>query len=353
MMTEPLLKVLDLQKHFPITSGIFRRKIGEVKAVDGVSFDLEKGKIIALVGESGSGKTTVGKLLVRIYRPTAGSIIVAGQDIAGLGGSTLKKYRRKAQMVFQDPTSSLNPRRRVIDIVADPLKVHRIGSRAERHDLLYKIMDRLDLPKDYLYRYPHSLSGGQKQRVGIARAIIMNPDLVVLDEPTASLDVSVQANIISLLRELREEYKLTYVFISHNLSLVRNFADSTIVMYLGRVMEMAATTELFSSPMHPYTIALLSSIPTISDEERKLLPTKIRLEGEIPSAMRVPTGCRFASRCPMAFPMCSKVEPKLTETNGRLVRCHLFDDSVQKPDQKPAKYAAWDPLNVSNSSSES
>lgn len=327
-MSEPLLQVRNLKKYFPITGGILKRKIGDVRAVDGVSFDVIRGDTLAVVGESGSGKTTVGKTLIRIFKPTEGSILFENDDIAKLEGNALKNYRRMAQMVFQDPTSSLNPRRRILDIVMDPVNVHEIGSRRERYEMVARIMDRVELPRDFLYRYPHSLSGGQKQRVGIARAVIMNPALVILDEPTASLDVSVQANIISLLKEIQKEYGLTYVFISHNLSLVRNIADRVMVMYLGRAMEMAPTKELFTNPMHPYTIALLSVIPTVSDEEEKLLPERIKLEGEIPSSVRIPKGCRFASRCPKALDSCSLDEPALVDVGGHLVRCHQLEKNA-------------------------
>jgi len=327
-MSEPMLRVLDLKKYFPMTGGLLKRKIGEVKAVDGVSFDVMKSDTLALVGESGSGKTTVGKMLVRILKPTSGSIFFANEDIAKHEGDSLKNYRRMAQMVFQDPTSSLNPRRKILDIVIDPLNVHKIGLKSERYEMVTRMMDRVELPRDFLYRYPHSLSGGQKQRVGIARAVIMNPALVVLDEPTASLDVSVQANIVSLLKEIQKEYGLTYVFISHNLSLVRNIADWVTVMYLGRAMEMAPTEQLFTKPMHPYTIALLSVVPTVSEEEEKLLPERVRLEGEIPSSVRIPKGCRFASRCPKAHERCSSDEPPLVDLGGHFVRCHQIEEGA-------------------------
>ena len=327
-MSKSLLEINDLKKYFPITGGLLKKKIAEVKAIDGVTFNVEKGTTVALVGESGSGKTTVGKSLIGVHTPTSGHIKYDGDDVTQLADSSLKDYRRKVQMVFQDPTSSLNPRRKIMDIVMDPLNVGNIGTKTERYERVLEMMDRVELPQDFVYRYPHSLSGGQKQRVGIARALVTNPELIVLDEPTASLDVSVQANIISLLKDLQQKYKLTYVFISHNLSLVRNIADTVIVMYLGRIMEEAKTSDLFKSPKHPYSEALLSVIPTVTEEEDTLLPNRIKLEGEIPSAMKIPDGCRFVTRCPEAFDHCSQVEPEMLNVSKRLVRCHLFDKKV-------------------------
>ncbi len=323
-MAKLLLEVKGVKKYFPVMSGLLRRQIGEVRGVDGVDFKVERGKTLAIVGESGSGKTTLGKTIVHLYRPTSGSILFDGVDLAQLDEQQFKPYRTRLQMVFQDPTSSLNPRRKIRDMLLDPLRVNRIGTESERYQRGRRLIERVGLPVDFLHRYPHMLSGGQKQRVCIARAIISNPDLVVLDEPTSALDVSVQAQLVDLLQSLQEEFDLTYLFISHNLALVRNIANEVIVMYLGRVMEAGPTDEVFSNPRHPYTLALLSSIPPVIDEDAKVLPSKIKLSGEIPSSMRVPAGCRFVTRCPYKMPACETLEPPIVQVGLQDVRCHLY-----------------------------
>lgn len=321
-----LLRVEQLKKYFPITAGVLGRQVGQVKAVDDVSFTVPEGQTSALVGESGSGKTTVGKTVIRLIRPTAGDILFDGTNLSALRERELKGWRRQMQMVFQDPSASLNPRRRVADIVATPLEVHGIGTRRERLARVWELLDLVELPEKYLYSYPHALSGGQKQRVAIARALALHPRLVVLDEPTSALDVSVQAKILALLAQLQQELGLTYLLISHDLSVVKNFSDYIAVMYLGRIMEIAPTEKLFARPLHPYTRALLSAIPVVSEEELQVIPEHITLEGEIPSPADVPSGCVFHTRCYAISEICKVDElPPLVEIESdHKVRCHLF-----------------------------
>jgi len=320
-----LLRVERLRKYFPITAGFLGRQVGQVRAVDDVSFTVPEGQTFALVGESGSGKTTVGKTVIRLIHPTAGDILFNGTNLSVLGERELKSWRRQMQMVFQDPSASLNPRRRVADIVATPLEVHGIGTRRERLARVRELLDLVELPEKYLYSYPHALSGGQKQRVAIARALALHPRFVVLDEPTSALDVSVQAKILALLARLQQELGLTYLLISHDLSVVKNFSDYVAVMYVGRIMEMAPTEKLFARPLHPYTQALLSAIPVVSEEELEVIPERITLEGEIPSPANAPSGCVFHTRCNKVKDLCQVELPPLAEVESdHKVRCHLF-----------------------------
>ena len=320
-----LLRIEELKKYFPITAGFLGRQVGQIKAVDDVSFAVPEGQTYALVGESGSGKTTVGKTVSRLIRPTGGDILFDGTNISSLDEGELKEWRREMQMVFQDPAASLNPRRRVANIVATPLEVHGIGGRQERLARVRELMGLVELPEKYLYSYPHALSGGQKQRVAIARALALNPRFVVLDEPTSALDVSVQAKILALLARLQKELKLTYLLISHDLSVVKNFSDYIAVMYLGKIMESAATQKLFEDPLHPYTRSLLSAIPVIVDEELALIPERISLEGDIPSPANAPSGCVFHTRCYACMEICKEEVPLPVEvTEGHYVWCHLF-----------------------------
>jgi len=320
-----LLRVEQLKKYFSITAGFLGRQVGQVKAVDDVSFIVPEGQTSALVGESGSGKTTVGKTVIRLIRPTAGDILFNGMNLSMLREREMKSWRRQMQMVFQDPSSSLNPRRRVADIVATPLEVHGIGTRRERLARVRELLNLVELPEKYLYSYPHALSGGQKQRVAIARALALHPRFVVLDEPTSALDVSVQAKILALLARLQQELGLTYLLISHDLSVVKNFSDYVAVMYLGRIMEMAPTEKLFARPLHPYTQALLSAIPVVSEEELGVIPERITLEGEIPSPANAPSGCVFHTRCYTVRDLCQVELPPLAEVESdHEVRCHLF-----------------------------
>ncbi len=322
-MTDTMLEVQGLSMHFPVLGGILHQKVGEIKAVDSVDFSLDSGKTLGIVGESGCGKTTVGKAIARLLLPTSGSIRFHGVDIAKLSDRTFKPFRGKIQMVFQDPSSSLNSRRRIGDLLLDPLRPNKIPMREKRRRAL-ELLELVGLSGDNYYRYPHMLSGGQKQRIGIAKAVISNPELVILDEPTSALDVSIQAQIIELLQQIQNELQIAYIFISHNIILVRNVAQEVLVMYLGRVMEKGPADVIFTSPKHPYTIALLSSIPTLTDEEASLLPTKIHLAGETPPATKLPVGCRFAARCPFRMVKCDQTEPPLVEVGQQSVRCWLY-----------------------------
>jgi|AntDeeMinimDraft_5_1070356.scaffolds.fasta_scaffold00934_7 oligopeptide transport system ATP-binding protein len=326
-MADTLLKVEDLEKHFPVKGGILKRTTDYVKAVDGVSFDIERGETMALIGESGSGKSTVAKTIIGLHKATGGTIDFDGQDITDPSDDQLDWMRSNMQMVFQDPTSSLNPRRTVGKSMEVPMESRGVPAE-ERQERISELLDLVELNNEYLYKYPHELSGGQKQRINIARAISIEPDLLLLDEPTSALDVSVQAKIIGLLEELQQELGLTYLFITHDLSLVRNFADETAVMYLGQIQEKGATQEVFHHPRHPYSRALLSAIPVTTDEEEAYKPRREPLEGEIPSPRDIPSGCRFRTRCPYATDVCAEEEPSfVTSEGGPLVRCHIYDDA--------------------------
>ncbi|UFJ39263.1 ATP-binding cassette domain-containing protein [Brevibacillus humidisoli] len=328
-MADYMLEVNNLKKYFPIYKGLLKKQVGEVKAVDDISLQIPRGKTIAVVGESGSGKTTLAKAIMRFHEPTAGSIIYDGRDITHIGESELKKLRQEMQMVHQDPSSSLNPRKRIKDILEEPLIIHKVGTKVERIKRVKELLEIVELPQDFLYRYPHSLSGGQKQRIGIARALALNPRFICLDEPTSALDVSVQAKIVALLKRLQQEFDLTYLFITHDLSLVRNFADIVAVMYLGSIVEYAEVETLYTKPQNPYTQSLLSSIPVVSEEEQSMLPAKIPLKGEIPSPSNMPSGCRFHTRCPYKKEICM-TPPDLFQTEeGSLVRCHLVNESKE------------------------
>lgn len=320
-----LLRVERLNKSFPITAGFLGRRVGAVKAVDDVSFAIADGQTFALVGESGSGKTTVGKTVLRLLRPTSGDILFDGTNLSMLKEGQLTAWRRQMQMVFQDPASSLNPRRRVADIVATPLEVHRVGNRTERLTRVRELLHLVELPEKYMYSYPHALSGGQKQRVAIGRALALHPRFIVLDEPTSALDVSVQAKILALLAQLQQDMGLTYLLISHDLSVVKYFSEDIAVMYLGKLMEMTSTEELFAQPLHPYTESLLSAIPVVLEEELEVIPERITLEGDIPSPANAPGGCVFHTRCPKVMEVCSEEAPTRVEAKeGHHVWCHLF-----------------------------
>jgi len=317
-----VLAAVDIAVHFPITRGLLRQVVGYVRAVDGVSLDVSAGETLALVGESGSGKTTLGRVLCGLQPPTRGQVIFEGRPLP-LRGPEARRVRAHIQMVYQDPTSSLNPRRRVGDIIADPLVIHRRGDPAWRRRRVAELLSLVELPPDFAYRYPHSLSGGQRQRVNIARALALGPRVLVLDEPTSALDVSVQAKLVHLLKRLQRELDLTYVFISHDLPLVRNIAGRVAVMYLGHLMEIAEAESLFTRPRHPYTRALLSVVPALTAEERRLLPGRVELQGEIPSPAAPPPGCPFHPRCSEAGEDCRRTLPQLRPVDGHLVRCHL------------------------------
>lgn len=328
-MSEAILRTDGIKMHFPVTAGVFKNQVGVVKAVDEIDLELPAHETFALVGESGSGKTTLAKAIFRLYRPTAGHIWFQGTDIAGLDEQQLKPFRRQIQMVYQDPTSSLNPRKRLKEIIEEPLIVHGFRDADQRLQRVRELIEMVELPPEFLWRYPHSLSGGQRQRVGIARALALQPKLLILDEPTSALDVSVQAKIIVLLRKLQQELGLTYLFITHDLLLVRNFADRVGVMYLGHLVEVAPAAELYTCPRHPYTRALLSTIPTVHPSDKDMLPERTPLKGEIPSPAHQPSGCPFHPRCPRAMPRCVVEMPQISVVApGVEVRCHLYGEGA-------------------------
>ncbi len=323
-----LLRVEDLKVYFPIKSGlVIDRHVGDVKAVDGVTFDITRGETLGLVGESGCGKTTVGRTILRLYDPTEGRIIFEGNDIARLAQREMRKLRGRMQMVFQDPYSSLNPRQNVGNLIAEPLKIHGIASGDDARRRAEELLDIVGLPKASTARYPHEFSGGQRQRIGLARALALNPDLIVADEPVSALDVSIQAQMVNLLEELQEEFDLTYLFIAHDLAVVRHISDRIAVMYLGRIVEVASADELYASPRHPYTIALLSAVP-IPDPEIESSRERILLKGDLPSPANPPPGCRFHTRCPFRQPeRCDSEVPELRLlSDGHLAACHYAEE---------------------------
>src|SRR5215210_1312286 len=309
-----LVRVRALVKHFPVEGGD-----DVVRAVDGVTFEIYQGETLGLVGESGCGKSTVGRCLLRLIEPTRGTIHFGGQDVRALKGGDLRALRREMQIIFQDPYASLNPRMKVRDIVAEPLIIHGIGDKREQRARVAELLSKVGLDPDYMNRYPHEFSGGQRQRIGIARALALNPKLIVADEPVSALDVSVQAQVVNLLEDLQQEFKLTYLFISHGLAVVEHISDRVAVMYLGRVVEVASAEELYRNPLHPYTRALLSAIP-VPDPTRKR--DRIVLKGDVPTPINPPSGCRFHTRCPEAIPDCSRIDPDLREVApGHTVAC--------------------------------
>jgi oligopeptide/dipeptide ABC transporter ATP-binding protein len=327
----PLLAVEDLVKHFPLRGGVLGRMLGGpervVRAVDGVSFAIEPGETLGLVGESGCGKTTTGRLVLRAIEPTRGRIVFDGEDIAALSSGQLMPFRRQAQIVFQDPYTSLNPRMTVGRIVEEPLRVHGLAAGAALSERMRALLEMVGLRPEHAERYPHELSGGQRQRVGIARALAVGPRLIVADEAVSALDVSVRAQILNLLVDLRERLGLAYLFVSHDLGVIRFVSHRVAVMYLGALVEVAATGELFRRPLHPYTQALLAAIPTIGDGRTSIFDQPGRLlQGELPSPIDRPRGCRFASRCPRRFAPCDESEPPLQEVEpGHVVACYLYD----------------------------
>jgi oligopeptide/dipeptide ABC transporter ATP-binding protein len=314
MSATPLLSVQDLKLHYPIRGGIISRRTGAVRAVDGVSFDVFPGETLGIVGESGCGKSTTGRAIIRLENPTEGAVVFGGRDLAGLSTKELRRARLDLQMVFQDPYSSLNPQKRVGDLLAEPLVAHGRASRKEAGERVTEMLERVGLSAQFKGRYPHELSGGQRQRVGIARALMLGPTLLVLDEPVSALDVSIQAQVLNLLRDLQAELGLTYVFISHGLGAVRYISDRIVVMYLGKVMEVATTAELFAGPRHPYTEILLDAYPAPNPHLRAGEGGRERIvvEGDVPNAADPPSGCVFHTRCPFARERCRTEEPRLT-----------------------------------------
>ena len=320
-MAEALLEIRDLKKYFPIRGGLWQRKVNDIHAVDGVDLAIQAGESFGLVGESGSGKTTLGKTILRLSEPTTGQIIFEGTDLVPLPEQEMQRYREDMQMVFQDPYSSLNPRMKVKDIVVEPLLIHKRGTTREAVQRARELIRLVGLMDDHLHRFPHEFSGGQRQRIGIARAIALNPKLLVLDEPTSALDVSVQAQVLNLLLDLQHKLDLTYLFISHDLGVIRYVCNRVGLMYLGRVVEMASVDQIFEEPKHPYTVALLSSMPE-PDPDSKV--KEIILEGELGSPINLASGCRFAPRCPLRFDRCLVEDPPLLHTgDNHWVACHL------------------------------
>ena len=320
---EVLLSVNGLKKHFPIMKGIIRHRVGEVRAVDGVSFDIHKGETLGLVGESGCGKSTTGRVILQLEKATEGTVNFQGQELTTMPSGKLRKVRPHMQMVFQDPHASLNPRMTVASIIDEPLLEHNFGLKAERHAWIEELLLLVGLSPAHANRYPHEFSGGQRQRIGIARAIALNPNFVVCDEPIAALDVSIQAQVVNLLEKLQDELNLTYLFISHDLSMVRHLADRVAVMYLGKMVELAPVDQLYDNPVHPYTQALLSAVP-LPNPVTESIRERIVLQGDIPSPANPPPGCSFHTRCPVAQPECAQRTPEWREVSvGHWAACHF------------------------------
>jgi len=327
-----VVRVEDLRKHFPIHRGmIISRQVGAVKAVDGVSFNIHEGETLGLVGESGCGKSTTGRAILQIQRPTSGRVFFEDIELTSLKSEALRPLRQKMQMIFQDPYSSLNPRHTIGKIVGEPMVVHKVGNEQEINQRVFELLDLVGLKEMHVRRFPHEFSGGQRQRIGIARALALNPKFIVCDEPISALDVSIQAQVVNLLEDLQKQFQLTYLFIAHDLSMVKHISHRVAVMYLGKIVELADRKTLFTEPLHPYTKALISAVPTPNPElERKR--RRIILEGEVPSPANPPKGCVFSTRCPVAEPICSQIEPAYLEVAPRhSVACHLIKPNAEEP----------------------
>ena len=320
---EPLLRVENLTRHFPIMRGVFRRQVGTIRAVDGLDFEIRERETLGLVGESGCGKSTAGRVILRLHDATAGRIVFRGTDVTALDGEALRQLRPRMQMIFQDPQDSLNPRMTVGSIIGEPLVEHGVAKGGRLRERVEALLEAVGLDPGFANRYPHEFSGGQRQRIGVARALALNPEFIVCDEPIAALDVSIQAQVVNLLEDLQERLGLTYLFISHDLGMIRHIADRVAVMYLGKIVELAPSDALYREPLHPYTRALLSAVP-VHDPEREARRERIILSGDVPSPARPPPGCRFSTRCPMAAPECSQLEPEWRELRpGHRVACHF------------------------------
>ncbi|EGQ26395.1 dipeptide ABC transporter ATP-binding protein [Mammaliicoccus sciuri] len=322
-MTETIIKATNLKKHFPILDPMpFKKSTQSVKAVDGVSFDVFKGETLGIVGESGCGKSTLARLINQLISPTSGSVEFKGKDLASLGIKEIRSARKSIQMVFQNPDASLDPRKTIESLIAEPLVIHKIGTKESRRKRVHELLEIVGLSSYHASRYPHEFSGGQKQRINIARALTLNPDVIICDEPVSALDVSVQAQVINLLKSLQKEFNLTYIFISHDLNVVRYMCDRIAVMYLGKVVETGTFQEIYEDPKHPYTKALLSAIPKENPFEQR---ERIILKGDVPSPVNPPTGCHFHKRCPFVMDICKNTRPELQELNeGNKVSCHLY-----------------------------
>jgi oligopeptide/dipeptide ABC transporter ATP-binding protein len=330
--SKTLVDVRDLKMYFPLTRGIvIQRVIGYVRAVDGISFSIERGQTLGLVGESGSGKTTIGRTIVRLYKPTAGQIFFEDKDLAKLDGEELRQTRQRVQMIFQDPFASLNPRFTIGSLISEPMHIYKVASRDEIRERTLELLRVVGLRSEYIDRYPHEFSGGQRQRIAVARALSINPEFVIADEPVSALDVSVRAQVLNLLQRLQQQFNLTYLFVSHDLSVVRHVADRIAVMYLGKIVELSDRDELYAAPRHPYTKALLSAVP-IPDPTVEKRRKRIILAGDLPSPIKIPSGCRFHTRCPMAQDICREVEPAFEAKEGRehYAACH-FSERVTPP----------------------
>src|SRR2546421_3955044 len=330
--SKTLLDVRDLKMHFPLTQGIImQRVVGYVRAVDGISFSIERGQTLGLVGESGSGKTTIGRTIVRLYKPTSGQIMFGDKDLAIMSGEELRLARQRVQMIFQDPYASLNPRYTIGSLIAEPMHIYKVASNREIRERTEELLRVVGLRPEYIDRYPHEFSGGQRQRIAVARALSINPEFVIADEPVSALDVSIRAQVLNLLQRLQKQFDLTYLFVSHDLSVVRHVADRIAVMYLGRIVELSDRDELYAAPKHPYTKALLSAVP-IPDPKIEKRRQRIILSGDLPSPINIPSGCRFHTRCPMAQQICREVDPAFERKEGRehYAACH-FSEKVTPP----------------------